>query len=117
MKMPLMLVSGAVVAAVGVAPATASARTCGALRAYYKDVRGYSFVQASSIEAEGIHCPRARHVAWDWARKSRLSISPARTGAGFRCFYARIGNDVGSVSCTYRGKHVTFTAWDDSGFH
>lgn len=107
----------AALVALGVVPAPASARSCGSLRAYYQDVSGYSFVQASSIDGEGLRCPRARHVAWDWARKSRLSENPARTGAGFRCRYDRLGSDVGSVTCTYRRKSVTFDAYDSSGYH
>lgn len=107
----------AALVALGVVPAPASARSCGSLRAYYRDVSGSSFVQASSIDGEGLRCPRARHVAWDWARKSRLSGNPARTGAGFRCRYDRLGSDVGSVTCTYRLKSVTFDAYDSSGYH
>lgn len=101
----------------GLNAAPSLARSCGSLRATYRERGTTQYVQASSIQGEGLRCPRARHVAWDWARKSRLSGNPARTGAGFRCFYHRMGTDVGSVTCRWRRMTVWFDTYDSSGFH
>jgi hypothetical protein len=92
-------------------------RACGTVRAYYSERGTSQYVEASDIIGSNVTCHVARHVARSWAHSSRLSIRPARHGAGFRCYYDREGSDVGSVSCFHREKEVDFDAYDSSPFH
>lgn len=103
--------------ALALSPTAASARNCGNLRTYYRENGTRQWVGAMRIIGEGLRCPRARHVAWDWARRSRLSYRPATRGAGFRCHYNRAGSDVGTVVCIRGSMVVTFDAEDGSPYH